>query len=532
MTTGRIILGGLYLLLSTLLSAQQEVLPIVDMCVHSTGKIFNSDDPMKASLWTKKSHSCEVNPDNPIFKALKEVPKYSQSNFEEMIKGNVRLSNQFLTTLELPFIRSKYLESKDALALVNCISGYELSPSSLERNEIDYFKEIVAQIRFLKNKQFESHEFGPWQYRFKLLKNRESLSEIPKDKTKLGLILSLKGGHTLGHSLYLTNKMTETIEYENMVLKNIDRLKGILPLSDHSTDFLEAPIFSFSFDSYFPDGLCGKNLTFNAEEQKVFGGAESIDKPLTPLGEKVIKKCISNKDAPRILIDVCGMPPKARAWYYDYLKSMRYMGDTIPIIASHAVINGNNWNDPHYDQPDAPEKNKNSYFSNYKSALTKQDIQNVAKSEGLICLTLNSRRLIQHTVFATELQKIVPGSQQEREVVIKALVANICKIIHIVQSVDAWNFVAISSEFDELSVPLPGYTTSSDFNQLAKDLKNFLANPKDIYNIYTAKQIKGYMYDYTPEELVNKILSQNAYLFIQKHFAKKPHTDNATANEK
>ena len=52
---------------------------------------------------------------------------------------------------------------------------------------------------------------------------------------------------------------------------------------------------------------------------------------------------------------------------------------------------------------------------------------------------------------------------------------------------------------------------------LYRDLLDYFKNPRDLDGLYTAKEVKKFMYDLEPEEIVNKIMYTNAFNFIQKH---------------
>lgn len=534
----RIIHWRLCLVASFLGSGLQTVFaqgnkPLVDMYVYTTGKYFNTFDQANANLWIKREHNCSDATEEGLLKMFEPVPKFTQSNLESQAKGGVRLSNQVLTSYEGQMFKNKLLTEKNVLQSVACVLGFDFPKKVLMATDLDYFSVIAAQYRFLVGKQTDKHYFNAKEYKFDILKDGNMLKDIVADpnKSRLGMALSIKGGHTLGYLYEINNKLTNEPDYEKKVLKNVDRLKGLEPLEDNGSEYWKHPILSLSLDGYFDDGLCGKNVTFSENEAKVFGGTKNNDAGFTPLGEKVVKRLTADVGF-RVIMDVSGMTPRAREWYYDYLKELRYVEDTIPVLATHSAVNGLDWTENSYQAADNAEKNKDSYFNVYKSALSKQDLNAVRDSEGLLCIPLDERRLITRTKFEALLAKTVPGSAERRELSVKIVVANICKAIHTMQGRSAWDRIAISSEFDEVSNPFDMYSSSSDLSAFAKDLKKYFENPTDLLDIYTAAQVKKYMYDLTPDEIVQKVTSTNAIDFMQKVIGRKLGRHIETASER
>lgn len=496
-------------------SAQQNY--YVDMCTNSTSKAFSAMSLDNADIWTLKEHNCAGNlTNNPAMKEVQDVAKHSQSHLEAMAKGGVRLSNQILTTTEAQILKSKAFQDDAGLAAITCITGMQVSKLALMQNDFDYFRIILAQVRYLKLKEGEKHYIGSKAYKYSIIRSAKDMDGILADPTTLGMTLSLKGGHLLGSFLPINTKMTNTPEYQAAVLRNVDRLKGITPIEDNTNDYLDFPILSLSFDSYFGDGLCGKSRIFTQNQEKLFGAQTDVEAGVSPLGEKVIKRLVSNREGRRILIDVSNMSLEGRKWYYEYLKGMRELGDTIPVLASHISVNGLNWNDEAYLSEDKPEKNNKSWFNTYKSALSRQDILEIYKSNGLFGIALEKSKLMHDTRFQQEVNKTVAGSLQRRELMIKVLVAQMCKIVHIIQRPEAWDMICIGSEFDDVAQSFESYQTSADIKDLAADLRKFFSAPTDIFDLYTVKDIKTYMMGYSADDLVKKIMTDNATNFMRR----------------
>jgi hypothetical protein len=52
---------------------------------------------------------------------------------------------------------------------------------------------------------------------------------------------------------------------------------------------------------------------------------------------------------------------------------------------------------------------------------------------------------------------------------------------------------------------------------LYRDLLAFFENPRDIKGLYSVKEIKNFMYNYSAKEVVDKIMYKNAMRFLSKH---------------
>lgn len=504
---------------------------LVDMGTASFIKPFHSFEAKSTDIWVKKDHFCQSDPNSPILKFWSKIPKYSQSNMESSIKSNVMLSNQIITTPEMQFLQSKTVSSNDGLTAFNCVSGFEVPKSTTLDNNINYFEKIISQIRFIEAKQADKHYLNGKAYAYKILDSAPTLDMVMNDPSHIGVLLSVRGGHCLGSSLEITSGYTNTPDYEKKILRNVDRLKGVEPLSDFSKDYLTTPIFSFSFASEFEDGLIGKNRIPDIEREKVFGMTKSIGGGLSPLAIKVIQKLVSDKSGRRILIDVNGMTPQARKWYYEYVENQRVDDEVFPIFATNAVISNQSMTSPQYTSEDTPNKNQKSYFSLYQSALTKQDISAIVESKGLICLSLDARQLTAGTIFEQKLKDVVPGSLQEKDLAVKIIVANLCQIIYFAQGQKTWDHIAVSSNFDYFSQPFSGYSSASELGNLMRDIKKFINEPQDIYDLYTADQVAEFFYGMSGDDITKKIFSENAQRFIKENLTNTPPDKQQQAKE-
>ncbi|MCH2045930.1 MAG: hypothetical protein MK212_17570, partial [Saprospiraceae bacterium] len=353
------------------------------------------------------------------------------------------------------------------------------------------------------------------KYKCRLIHNSKDLEEVMATPNEIGMVISIGGGHALGNYVYISTDQHKMPEYQNVIMHNIDKLKGAIPLRLKTNEYLTVPIFSINFGNAFEDGICGKVVQFSLAEEDAFGRQETIGKGVTSLGQNVIKRLLSKDKGRRILVDVGGMSLKSREWYYKYIKERRFYKDTIPIIASNVGISGLSKRNSAYVNTDEKVKSQSNRLNHRHANLCEQDVKAIIESEGLIGLSLDRDKLM-GKFFQTEYDAYMPGTANHREVAINAIVSNLCAIIHSSNTIEAWKYISLSTEFDTHTRHLDEYTSSKDMYRLSKDLLAFFEDPRST-GVYDEKEIKNFMGDYTPEQLVDMITHQNAVNFLGKN---------------
>jgi microsomal dipeptidase-like Zn-dependent dipeptidase len=507
----------------------------IDMCVGSSqkaykssnivflsGKSYKSKNDKLQSVWKRIDHRCPLELPLEWQNAFKDMPKYSQSTFLDLIKGNVEISNQVIYPTEQQFFQNTM--TLDIDLIYACGTGLSYVKETFAQQNVKYFEQVAKNLIYLEDELSYGQVSNGQQYSCRILRNRKDIEEILERPNEIGCIISIQGGHALGSFVYIDQQITNTKEYQEIVLSNIDKLKGLTPLEEldgRATSLqINVPIFSLSFGNYYQDGVCGKTNQFNNEEQYVFGKQSSLGDDISELGQKIIDRLLSRELGYRILIDVTGMSLKGREWYYGYVKEKRYLKDTIPILASNVGISGLPKRENLYSDKDERGK-ANQWLSHRHINLCREDISEIIASKGLIGISLERDKLM-GPQFRKRYEATVPNSADRRRVAVEAIVANVCKTIEASNRVEAWDAIAIASQFDTHQArPLDVFRNSGDMYQLYRDLYSFFKNPRDIEGLYTAQQIKNYMYDFTPEEIVERIMYRNALNFIMKHLPKK-----------
>lgn len=508
-------------LLSSLVPAYCQSSTYVDIHVNSTTKPFYSQTKKKYNLWEPIDHFCDKNLPSQVIRDFGfKVPKNAQSNFEALISGNVRIVCINLSPIEQEYFNlSSFANNKNKATTVACITGIQGNELFLRRKEVDYFTDLLAHISFVKDYENQPHYINGKEYTYRIIREEADVDKVLQTPNQIGLILTIEGAHSIGHSLYIKDEITNLEEYRRYILNNVNRLKGKLPLSADNPGVLEAPILFFAPCKLFYNGAGGQALTFNREQQNVFSKPENLDEAETELGKSIIDSLIS-KEGHRILIDLKHMNLAFRTYYYKLVERAGILGEDIPVVASHCGISGLKWKDVLYKKRDDDSKNNNSYLNHWQQNLGDEDIQKIFQSRGLIGISLD-KSVIAGQIALNEIKNTELGSRQRRMACLKVFMANVFTIIRVINSPKAWDIISVGSDFDAMFDPLDPYASAEDFPALANDMARFLDNPQDIgRDLFTAQEIKRLMFNLSTSDIVEKIMSTNAINFIKRNLGK------------
>ena len=226
-------------------SHAQDIETFMDIHVNSTKKAFNSrSNGRQFTIWEPIYHECGFNLSTQVISNIGgNVPKQTQSHLEALVKGNTRLACLNLSPIEQKFINTNnMLTDKNKKSTIACVAGVDANQLFLRRKEIDYFKDLVENINYVQRFQEKSHYINGFKYNMEFIRDKSHLVSVANDPNKVGVVLTVEGGDALGHSIYIDNDITKLEEYRTFILQNVDRLKGILPLSDILGKKLETPI--------------------------------------------------------------------------------------------------------------------------------------------------------------------------------------------------------------------------------------------------------------------------------------------------
>lgn len=529
MNTALKIISLVLLSLSTDIPLQaQKEFKFVDMHVCSSQKAFESQfDYANRELAPQRRFQFLEKMENDCLSGLiippelraayDGIPKSSQAHIMSMFKGNIRISNQVLKPTEHQFLaENQYLvATSDPSIIYKCLAGVEFEKERFSQSQVDYFWLVLKQLQYIDEELSYDYHIKGKKYKCRIVRNTDDLRQIMASENEMGWVMSIGGGHSLGNYTYIATNQMKSTEYENVIIHNIDRLKGAAPLHLKTEEYLDIPILSINFGNVFEDGICGKVVHFSLSEENAFGSQGSMGKSVTTLGQTAIKRLLDKEKGRRVLIDIGGMSLKSREWYYKYIKERRFYKDTIPIIASNVGISGLSKRNSAYTSTDEKIKSQSSYLNHRHANLCDQDIKAIIKSKGLIGLSLDRDKLMGRSSQA-KYDSYMAGTANQREIAINSIIANLCTIIHKSNTVEAWKHISISTEFDTHTRHFNQYESAKDMYRLSNDLLEFFKNPRDT-DLYTKKEIENYMGGYTPEQIVDMITHENALRFMYEH---------------
>ncbi len=503
---------------SFFLIAQENKLPYIDIHLHASIKPFNSLKSSSFNHWEIIEHSCENNFSKFFIKNANELPRRSQSNFESLVKGNVRLGFLSLTPLEEKMLQPRLLNiNKRGVATFNCISGVQTSLWEIKQKDRDYWVDLHENLRFVLRDEKKPYYIKNEVFHYQFIRNKQDLETVLKNPKLMGVLLNIEGAHALGHSFHISRKWTHKSEYEQMVLQNADRLKGIVPLNNNDAYKLDVPLLSLGLCHFFWNGLAGHARTFTGTQEFIFGKQKKSNIGFTALGNKLVRRLLDKESGRRVLIDIKHMSLQSRKEYYALLDSMMEKGDTIPIISSHSTVSSLAWTDKAYSKKkDNYRKNKKTYLNEWTISLAKEDVEKIAETKGLAGIMLDKYRLMGGKTKKLH-KKTVYGSKQRNQLMIDIIMANVFMVIKHLDTVEAWDIVCLGSDYDGMIIPPDNYVTGEDWPQMADDFRNFLTYPHALFDVFTKEEVERLMFDLSPEEIVNKLMSENGIAFLRRN---------------
>ncbi len=473
--------------------------------------------------------------------STKKLVKYSQSNLNKCIHNGILRTRGLIISLYPPevnlFDLRDFLESlinKDKqIALGSCMSGFDISIikkyfDNKERDSsIDYFNKLCSQYDYIqKQKKDTSLEFD-----FSLVSDFQEYKDIIDQSTHtIAGIVSVEGMHSLvRYNSYsdLTNipvssvSNTDSSAYIDFLKQYEENISKIKKWNEGK----HCPLF-ITITHHFWNLLCGHARSYEGA-MRTFAVNQNygINEGITLLGKEALKLLFSRANGRRILPDIKHMSSRSRRDLYRLLgEEYLSKNDNIPVICSHAAVNGlQNLSDG--QRTDNINKIEGYYFNTWSINLYDEDIRFIHKSGGLIGIILFPERLA-GSVARQRFIDFQDDPDKKRDEAIKLLMAHIFHVVRVCNSKDAWDLITIGSDFDGMISSFSEYQELSDFPNLSIHIFQFLyslptdraCGKTDHYSSFTKKEFKRLMFDYTPEEIVNKIMYKNLELFLEKYF--------------
>lgn len=496
---------------------------------------------------------------NDIKKAISTFYKDSQSSLTQLKQGKVNCTFLAIHPFEMGWLNLKRDLRGRIYRIVTCLkrdlakvgnAAAGIKPEKIEffeekvdnRKPIDYYRETFREyVMICESEQVT----GPNNAKFKLVSNYKELRAIldaPEQDTLAG-ILTIEGAHAITKLPEVRviekrwdelNAKEQTI-ISNSILDNLKRLKGkaVDGSTDRSFNIKHVP-FYFTPSHFFYNFLCGHCKTFLKPLDRVFGQANGSkhgdSKIFTKLGLDVINYLLNKTpDTKRILIDVKHMSYDCRSEYYKMVREINSNQDTedhIPVICSHGAVTG--FPDSHFDG-DAQSDYDRYHLSTLSVNLFKEDIQAIVETDGILGLVTHEGRM-PGKQGAEILKKLEELGKEDllRKGYVNLVMVNIfffIQTIHETPGMDgkkAWDHIALGSDYDGIMNPFNFYPTSDTFTSLFEDMGKYLANPD--YDLdcspvkITKEEVKTLLFDYTPQQIIDKIAHRNVENFLSVYF--------------
>jgi microsomal dipeptidase-like Zn-dependent dipeptidase len=404
-----------------------------------------------------------------------------------LIKGGVRVAMVSLYPFEKGFFENGRLKGPLAAIIANFITQIGFGRIRHLQKQMDYFQELAGEMDFLLRVD-QSFEHNGLSYNAAWAENWTKAQEILAKPNSLALIPTIEGAHVFNSGLGKFGKNPDREE----ILKNIRTVKS-----------WKFPALFITFAHNFNNDLCGHVRSLE-KAGKLLDQSEGINLGFSELGWEVLEHLTSTQFGRPILIDVKHMSVESRKEFYAWNNRRLF---PLPILASHAGVAG----------LDFSKKSKNtntpSWLCQDEINFFDEDILEIGKTKGILALQLDSSRLAN----AAKIKKNLMGKNREKAIAesCQILWANIQHAAEILDQngLDAWDSIAIGSDFDGTINPLEGIYTTLDFPDMANALLELAKNYHKNSSLISPKnrQIE-------PEAIISKILFENGGNFLQRNF--------------
>lgn len=523
----------------------------IDIHCHPSGKPYMSgrsnplhtpfesyDNEVQAWLLSRLTKQLEK---------ISQVRLATQSNFDNLNKGNVRVIIASLTPLEKAFLVSNLKpdsfinDNLKALVtetqtpwedtikskVVNALTGFAVDDIDFAKKSMkNYFHDgLVPEYNYLT--KFDAEQNKAKEYTIKFVKNYQAIEDtLNADAAVICIIISIEGAHTLGSQVpnmaFLRrdqgqshkndpDDFTTLIEYVN----NIEAMK--------QWDFV--PLF-ISLNHHFWNGLGGHAKSLMKLIGTIVSQSEGLNEGLKEMGKEVIDLLLKKTNGPRILIDIKHMSPRCRKEFYTYIQTKYWnKNDKFPLICSHTgVVSKCRTLDALIVQDDDAElHDSNNYLHENSINLCEEDVLIIAETNGLIGIQLDEKRVAGNNIIEIIKNNKQLGSADLRRQYVKVLFANLFEIVKTVNSKKGWDIICIGSDYDGLINHLDFYPTTAEMPVLRNDMLEFLNNPEEIsqpgfnYSVQLP-EIKRLMFGLTADEIIEKIFAGNVMMFLKNNF--------------
>jgi microsomal dipeptidase-like Zn-dependent dipeptidase len=600
------------LLLTAVAFSQVDSLRYVDFHIHTTMKNYYRDVPAPDSIYSR-SFLIEQYRTNPNWnwdgtKHRGGKPFAPGRNFSGFYGRNSRPEASWdliaamnprprvlctsITPIEKRFVSNMRVPVLMLYPRIRLVNKLLVTRLDEHRQEVIHkgssFNELMAEVEYLRS-QPSNPKTGKQDVR--LVNDAADLQAAIRNN-ETGLVLTIEGAHSLMGNNTIGKEFDTTfgINAGNIdeIYRNVDSLKKMTP-----------HVFFMTFSHMSWNAMCGqaKSLDMKNPIVRFLLGHHSEDKRFrniaakrftTKIGDtavtfrrkddaiavnpcactderkaayklfgwEVLDSLLDNRNGQhRILIDLRHMAIQGRQQYIRLVERYRLGGDTIPIVISHAAVNGKTREQasffgscPFADRylevsnpekfyrlygpcmpPDVPrvDISKTGWFHPFSINLYDEEIAAVYRSGGIIGITLEERVLGtgRHNYTKAHLKELKnayqrwPGKDRFCFEELQKLEPFMRNLLYIVDhsghagAPESWRHVALGSDFDGMIDPIDVCASPEDIPKFYEMLCNYVpVFARDILgrpDLLAGQDIKM---------LMNMLFYTNGEAFIYKHF--------------
>ncbi len=533
-----------------------------DLHCHPSLKASNSEKPAQ-EIWKKQAASgAFFKLNKQLQKAIESLARGSQANLDACAEGKARLLFTSIYPFERPFLqvrvqkpfrllfklilpKKKYNLLGEAAVGIPAKKIGELIAEAQSPTGVNYFRELKEELQFLIDAQQTSSNTSTYSdYRFHLAKDFNHMETLLADEKNIVGITSVEGAHALGNYAFSNpfsrrydqlsdaqkDKLSRAFE-ENIKAVKSNPEPGSVPLfitfshhfnnllAGHATSLSDKKLLKKVIRSFYAPGM-----------RHLFDQRPNLERGFSELGWKVAKWLLDRSNGRRILIDTKHMSSKSRKEFYAMLKE-DYPGDPIPIINSHAAVNGIKTLDKAIPLVSDRNLGKGRFFSRWTINMTDEDIWQTFASDGLIGLCLHEGRMPGDKF--KELKK-GQGEAKVQELYLRLFWSNAFHVARIqkqymdengLNGIDHWRGIMLGSDYDGIVDPFDDYRSVADYPELRKEMIEYLQQNKKILDVYEERAMDQATVDdliagKAIPDLVDQIFYGNARDFLSRYFTR------------
>lgn len=441
---------------------------------------------------------------NKLLNEITGITKFTQSDYQTLNKGNVRVVCNSLYPLEKGFVAS---ESDIAEFAYDYVMGIGHNRINYIQQHKNYFTDLCNEYNFLKELSTTLVEINGENYSYQVARNGADVKKFfdvysgpgyANVKNTVVNIITIEGAHSLNCGVDVINHpLQDTAE----IIANINAIKG-----------WEHRPFFITFAHHFNNELCGhaRSLHLPFMNKLKIDQEDALGKGINKFGKEVLQSLLDNSGNKRILIDIKHMSRQSRLDFFKFLETgdsvkSDFLNHTLPIVVSHGGVTG------------LKNENGGETIAGSSMKFMQQDINfydeeiiKVAESGGLFGIQLDERRIASKSYLNDANTGDVAWHFEDWAKLLWRQVQHIAEVLDS-KGMDAWNIQCIGSDFDGLINPIGPYWTAGEMPALEK---NLVYCAKEYFKKKGNSLSQSKNKDIQPDEIVYKLLSKNPIEFI------------------